>query len=185
MKLNYYRSTAGAPLPSIADATGGSLSLATFSRFLALAGLEDLLREDKDFTLFAPTDAAFESLPPETLQALGDDPAKLRDLLAYHILSGTRERSAFANSKVKTMQGMLVSVGITDDGLTIDHANTCAHEIPCANGVIHPIDAVLIPGMKPAAQRGGESAWSGRRRVSKTRAAEPDNWPFVEPRTAQ
>lgn len=179
MKTNYYRSTAGPVLPSVADAVYASKSLGTCSRLLALAGLEDVLRGEGHFTLFAPTDDAFLNLPPGVLKALEQDPAQLRDALEYHIVSEARE---LANGKMRTLQGALVTVSVTDDGFSVDHANTCGRLTQCANGRIHPIDAVLMPGFTPqlSAKAREESAWSGRRLVA--RPVTPDaDWPFVDP----
>lgn len=181
MKMNYYRSNAGTDLPSIADAALGSSTLSTFSRFLRQADLEELLRGEGYFTLFAPTDKAFANLPTEVLDELGRDPQKLRHILEHHVLPSQRERATFLNGRLKTMAGTLVSVGITDDGVTLDQANTCGREIACANGVIHPIDAVLTPdGYTPDIGDNKNSPWAGHRRPSRTRAQPPERWTFGE-----
>ncbi len=182
------RSNRGVVLPTLADAALESKSLATCAHFFSLTGLEDVLRGPGPYTVFAPTDEAFRNLSAETLDALVADPARLRDLLEYHIIGGKRERNAFANGKLKTMQGTLLTAGVTDDGVTLDHANTCGTQVVCANGVLHQIDAVLMPGYTPAlsAKAREDSAWSGRRAVRPGRPQMPDeNWPFVAPRSAE
>lgn len=185
MKMNYYRAPVTTPeLLTLAEAAFASKSLATCSRFLSLAGLDEMLNGSESFTVFAPTDEAFRNLPAETLDELTGDPKRLREVLQYHIINGGRQRSTFANSKLKTLQGALLTATVTDDGLVVDHASTCGGQVTCANGVIHPIDAVLMPGYTPvlSAEAREESAWSGKRRHAPQPSA--NDWPFVEPRAA-
>ena len=158
-------------LPTIADGTRSTSALSTCTRLLALAGLQELLRSEGDYTLFAPTDEAFDNLPPGALQSLESDPAELRAVLEYHILGVGRELSQLRNGKLQTLQGMFITASVTDDGLQVDHANTRGYPMRCANGVIHQIDAVLFPGFTPqlSAKAREDSAWSGRRRISQYR----------------
>ena len=155
-------------LPTIAAGLAQFKFNTTCTRLLALAGLDEMLGGEGDFTLFAPTDKAFEELPPGALQSLESDPAQLRAVLEYHILPVGRELPALRNGKMTTLEGTLLTASVTDDGVSLDHANTRGYPLRCANGVIHQIDAVLFPGFKPesSAQARADSAWSGRRRVS-------------------
>jgi uncharacterized surface protein with fasciclin (FAS1) repeats len=155
-------------LPTIAVGVRSSRSITTCARLLALAGLNDLLQGEERYTLFAPTDKAFDALPPGTLQTLESDPAQLRSVLEYHIVSVDRDLSQIRDAKLSTVQGTLITASVTDDGLQLDHANTSGYPINCANGVIQPIDAVLFPGFKPTASAPREeSAWSGQRQSSR------------------
>jgi uncharacterized surface protein with fasciclin (FAS1) repeats len=175
-------------LPSIAEATSATKSLNTCSKYLAITGLDDVLRGEGPFTLFAPTDDAFRDLPAELLHEIEVDPAKMRDVLAYHILEVGREIAEMGNVKLKTLQGTLLTAVVTDDGLNLDHASTCGRAMRCANGVIHSIDKVLMPGFKPtlSAKAREDSAWTGRPPVSRPAVAKGDsNWPFIEPATPQ
>jgi len=119
MKMNHYRSHSGGPAASIAVTINDASSLSTCARLLARAELTDFLGGGETFTFFAPTDAAFDSLPPETLKEIVDDRARLRAVLEYHILPGRWARAAFADRKLKTVEGTLLTVGITDDGLKL------------------------------------------------------------------
>ena len=180
--------SAPAALPSIRDTAGATKSLRTCTRLLAIAGLEELLRGEGDFTLFAPTDAAFDDLAPGTLQSLEQSPAELRDMLSYHIVEGRRELEQMRNAKLRTLQGTLLTATVTDDGMNLDHASTCGHAMRCANGLIHPIDRVLMPGFTPplSAAARAPSAWDGRRPVARMPKAKPDDaWPFIDPPTAK
>jgi uncharacterized surface protein with fasciclin (FAS1) repeats len=160
-------------LPTIAAGLAQPKSSSTCARLLALAGLEEMLKGEGGYTVFAPTDKAFEALPPGTLQSLENDPARLRAVLEYHILSVGRELSELRNGKHSTLEGTLLTAAVTDDGVRIDHAHTHGYPLRCANGVIHQIDAVLFPGFTPqvSANAPAETAWSGRRRGSSSAAA--------------
>ena len=151
---------------TIAQSARSTKSLAICSRLLALAGLDEMLGGDAQYTLFAPTDEAFSALPAGTLDSLEQDPSLLRGTLEYHILTVGRELSQLHNGKFPTLQGALLTASVTDDGLQVDHANTGGYPVRCVNGVIHQIDAVLFPGYAPelSAAAKEESAWSGRRR---------------------
>jgi len=163
------------PLPTIAAGARATKSIATCARLLALAGLDELLQGEGQYTLFAPTDLAFGELSPEVMAALESDRAKLRTTLEYHILSIDRELSQIRNGKVSTREGTLLTSSVTDGGLQLDHANVCGSSQRCANGVIHQIDAVLFPGFTPAPSTAAqdESPWSGRRRASRASNAIP------------
>lgn len=179
---NYPMPTTAPELPTIAAAAFATKSLTTCSHFLARAGLEQLLAGAEHFTLFAPTEEAFRNLDPDTLEAFNADPKRLRAMLEYHIVVGGREREAFSNSRVKTLEGSLLTAAVTDDGLMVDHASTTGRQVICSNGVIHPIDAVLMPGFKPtlSAKAREVSAWTGQRDRARP-ATPPENWPFLEP----
>ena len=163
-------------LPTIAVSAHATGSISTCSRLLALAGLEDMLQGEGQYTLFAPTDLAFSELPPGDLASLDNDRARLRATLEYHILSVDRQLSQIRNGKLSTLEGTLLTAWVTDDGgLRLDHANVSGSPLNCANGVIHQIDAVLFPGFTPAPSATAQrySPWSGLRRVSRHSNAMP------------
>ena len=152
-------------LPTIAAGVHATKSIATCSRLLALAGLEQVLQGEGPYTLFAPTDGAFDALPPGALKELESDPAELRAMLEYHIITIGLELGEIRNGKLTTLQGALITSTVTDDGLQLDNANTRGYPMRCANGVIHQIDKVLFPGFTPASTATlKDSPWSGRPR---------------------
>ena len=153
-------------LPAIAAAVHANRSTATCARLLALAGLEELLEGEGQYTLFAPTDVAFSKMPSGELASLRSNPAKLRATLAYHILHGFRELSEIHSGKLPTLEGTRLTSFVSDEGLRLDHSTVLAQPLLCANGVIYQIDAVLMPGFTPSPSPAShqESAWSGRRR---------------------
>ena len=97
------------------------------------------------FTVFAPTDEAFAKLPPGTLESLLKDPPALKKILLYHVVSGTNLASdVLASSALPTLNGQ--SLAVTNAGVPrVNDSAIIATDILARNGVIHVIDAVLIP----------------------------------------
>ncbi len=117
---------------------------------LEAAGLVDALRAEGPFTVFAPTDAAFEALEeaaPGALQELLADPAgQLTQILLYHVASGeVLAEDITTGMEVATLQGDSATLEIRGDSVLINGANISSPDILAANGVAHGIDAVLIP----------------------------------------
>ncbi|HEY1275885.1 MAG TPA: fasciclin domain-containing protein [Thermoleophilaceae bacterium] len=120
-------------------------SFNTLSKALAAAGLVETLKGPGPFTVFAPTDEAFAKLPPGTLEALLADQAKLTKVLTYHVVPGTvMAADVVTMSSVKTVQGESVTID-TRGGVKVDNANVVKTDILATNGVIHVIDAVILP----------------------------------------
>ncbi len=110
----------------------------------------DVLKSDGPFTVFAPTDAAFAKVDPETLKALlqPENKAKLQAVLTYHALpQATLARDLPAMSKAKTVQGQSVDIDVNNGTLSIDGAEVVGADIKALNGIIHVIDAVILPEM--------------------------------------
>ena len=110
------------------------------------AGLVETLKGTGPFTVFAPTDDAFAKLPAGTVEGLlkPENKAKLVSILTYHVVPGKiGASSVLPVGKAKTVQGTEISLG-----LTIDNARVVKTDIECSNGVIHVIDAVLLPQEK-------------------------------------
>ena len=109
------------------------------------AGLVDTLSGEGPFTVFAPTDDAFSKLPKGMIEHLLEDKEQLTEILTYHVVADKVMSEAVVNlSKAKTANGKEVSIN-TEDGVKIDDAKVTQTDIECSNGVIHIIDAVLIP----------------------------------------
>ena len=111
------------------------------------AGLVDTLKGDGPFTVFAPTDEAFTALPEGTLDALLADPEALANVLTYHVVPG-KVMAADIGGKittVATVQGADVTVDATGEAPTINGATIVATDVEASNGVIHVIDAVILP----------------------------------------
>lgn len=109
------------------------------------AGLVETLKGEGPFTVFAPTDEAFAAIPPEKLQALLADKEALTAVLTYHVVPGSYAAAdVVARSSLRSVQGSEISVS-TDSGAKVDDANIIMTDIQCSNGVIHVIDAVIVP----------------------------------------
>jgi len=128
----------------IVDTPVGAGSFKTLATALQVAGLVDTLKSAGPFTVFAPTDEAFAKVPKEALEALLKDKNKLTAVLTYHVVAGKVMAADVKAGKVKTVQGSELTIS-TDGGVKVDGANVVAVDIVADNGVIHVIDAVIIP----------------------------------------
>ncbi|MBE26098.1 MAG: beta-Ig-H3/fasciclin, partial [Saprospirales bacterium] len=119
----------------------------TLEAAVIAAGLVETLSGDGPFTVFAPTDAAFAALPEGTVESLLEDPSgALTDILLYHVASGTALSTDLSDGMmVTTLNGKSVTVTINDDGVFINDAQVTVADIVADNGVVHVIDAVLLP----------------------------------------
>lgn len=120
----------------------------TLAAAVTAAGLVDTLKGSGPFTVFAPTDEAFANLPAGTIEALLEDIPKLTAILTYHVVSGkvmAADVMGLNGKMVTTVNGAEVAIS-TDGGVKLnDLANVITTDIECTNGVIHVIDAVILP----------------------------------------
>lgn len=128
----------------IVDTAVAAGNFNTLATALKVAGLIETLKGKGPFTVFAPTDAAFAKIPPEQLQALLKDKAKLTAVLTYHVVPGKVMSKDVKAGQVKTVQGPSLTVATTG-GVTVDNAKVTAVDIVADNGVIHVIDSVVMP----------------------------------------
>ncbi len=123
-------------------------SLKTFTSLVQAAGLTDTLNASGPFTVFAPTDSAFAKLPAATLANLQkpENKAELQRVLSYHVLKGkySSQDLAAQSSSQSTVAGLPVTIS-TASGLKVNNATVASANIAASNGIIHAIDAVLIP----------------------------------------
>jgi uncharacterized surface protein with fasciclin (FAS1) repeats len=114
---------------------------------LRAAELVDALKGEGPFTVFAPTDEAFAALPEGTLEALLADPSgDLTQILLYHVVPGQVMAADVSDGlEAETLQGASVAFSVMGDAVKIDEANIVATDIEASNGVIHVIDAVILP----------------------------------------
>ncbi|XP_071138677.1 transforming growth factor-beta-induced protein ig-h3-like [Mytilus edulis] len=97
------------------------------------------------FTLFAPTNEAFNKLPPDAINKLLQNQTALIEVLTYHVVKGTVYSAGLSNGMVPTVEGKSVKVDISSGGVMINNAKVTMADIPVTNGVIHVIDTVLLP----------------------------------------
>lgn len=162
--------TAGAgtsqPKPSDTSPVARDLvdQLASYNNFKTLvaavqaAGLVETLKSAGPFTVFAPNDAAFAKLPAGTVEGLLKDPKALANILTYHVLPGEVKAAAVQDGlSVKTAQGAPVTFAIMDGKPMINGANIISTNIMTTNGVIHVIDAVILPPAGDAGMAAGHA----------------------------
>ncbi len=130
----------------IVDIAASDSRFSTLVTALQAADLVDTLKSSGPFTVFAPTDAAFAALPAGTLDSLLADPAALRNILLYHVVSGEALSGSLSNNQlIRTVQGQRVRITINGSSIRVNNSNVTQADIRASNGVIHVIDAVLIP----------------------------------------
>ncbi len=135
------------PPSTVVDIALNSPVHTTLVAAVSAAGLVSTLQGDGPFTVFAPTDAAFAALPAGTIEALLADPqGALTDILLYHTVGANALSSGLTNGQfVKTINGKSVSVKINADGVFINNAKVTVADVIADNGVVHVIDAVILP----------------------------------------
>lgn len=120
----------------------------TLAKALQAGDLVDALEGKGPFTVFAPTDEAFAKLPDGTLEDLlkPQNKGKLRNILKYHVVSGTlMANDVLGGSGADTLNGQMIDFTAKDGKVTVDNALVVKTDIQCSNGVIHVIDAVILP----------------------------------------
>ena len=130
----------------IVDTAIASGKFDTLTALLGEAELVEALRGDGPFTVFAPTDAAFEKVPDKTLEELGKDKEKLRSVLLYHVVNRRLPaRKLVKRRSVKTMNGQSLRIRGGGKTVKVNRARVVAADVGASNGVIHVINKVLIP----------------------------------------
>ena len=132
----------------IVDTAVAAGSFKTLAAALQAAGLVDTLKGAGPFTVFAPTDEAFAKLPAGTVESLlkPENKAKLTAILTYHVVSGSvKAAQAMKLTSAKTVNGKALTLKADGGTLHIDSARVVSADIEATNGVIHVIDAVVIP----------------------------------------
>ena len=135
------------PTNTVVDVVVNSPDHTTLEAAVIAAGLADDLSGEGPFTVFAPTDAAFAALPEGTVDALLSDPeGELTNILLYHVVSGKAMSGDLSDDMmIETLQGKEVKVTINNDGVFINDAKVTVADIEADNGVVHVINAVLLP----------------------------------------
>ncbi len=145
--------SAEAPMMDIVDTAVAAGSFNTLVAAVQAAGLVDALKGEGPFTVFAPTDDAFAAIPAETLAGLLADPDTLGQILLYHVLPGKVMAESVADGlSVETLQGAPVTFSVMNGAAMINDATIIATDIETSNGVIHVIDAVILPPAETAAE---------------------------------
>lgn len=134
---------------SVADAIAARPQLSTLNGLLAKTGLTDSLKGTGPFTVFAPSNDAFAKVPAKTMEALASDPARLKAVLAYHVVPGKVMAADVKNGNSKTVNGANLALSRAGDFVTVEDAMVQTPDLSASNGVIHVVDGVLMPPRTP------------------------------------
>ena len=143
--------TGTSSVKNVVDTAVANGSFKTFSKALRQAGMVDQLQGKGPFTLFAPTDAAFEKLPAGQLANLlkPENKDELVSILNYHVLAGRSSAAEVAKMPmVKTINGLSAQIELSGTKVSIEGALMTEPDIASSNGVLHGIDQVNIPNTR-------------------------------------
>jgi len=132
----------------IVDTAASVEDFSTLVTAVKAAGLVETLKGDGPFTVFAPTNDAFAKLPKGTVENLlkPENKDKLVSILTYHVVPGkVMAKDVVKLSSAKTVQGSTVDIKVKDGTVMIDNAKVVKADVETSNGVIHIIDAVILP----------------------------------------
>ena len=131
---------------TIVDVAVGAGNFTTLVAAVTAADLVETLSGTGPFTVFAPTDEAFAALPAGVLDALllPENKEILVKILTYHVVSGMVMAADITDGDVATVEGSNVML-VTTSGVKVNDANVVSADVPASNGVIHAIDAVILP----------------------------------------
>ena len=135
------------PSNNIVELATSTSDLSTLVTAITTADLTSVLQGEGPFTVFAPTNAAFDNLEDGVLQTLLDNPDLLAEVLQYHVVSGQVMSTDLSNGEVSTLlSGKTIDVSITDGVVTLNNnAMVTNADNEASNGVVHIIDEVLLP----------------------------------------
>ena len=118
----------------------------TLATLLSKAGLAKTLQQKGPYTVFAPTDAAFEKVPKATVDALLGNKAKLRAVLLYHVVAGKVTAADVSRmSSAETASGKRLRIRVSGDNVFVNRSKVTKADVMATNGVIHVINQVLLP----------------------------------------
>ena len=132
---------------TIVDVAASNPDFSTLVTAVKAAGLVETLNGAGPFTVFAPTNEAFDALPAGLLDklVLPANKETLTKILTYHVLPSEVMAADVKPGKVATVEGSEITIA-TDGGVKVDDATVTATDVDASNGVIHVIDKVLVPG---------------------------------------
>lgn len=132
----------------IVELASDTEALSTLVAAIEAAGLVETLQGDGPFTVFAPTNEAFDALPEGTLESLlqPENRDMLIEILTYHVVPGKVMSGDLSDGMMaETVQGSEISIGVSNYGVSINDASVTQADVEATNGVVHVIDAVILP----------------------------------------
>lgn len=134
---------------TIVEVAAGNADFSTLVAAVKAAGLVEVLSGEGPYTVFAPTNAAFAKLPAGTVENLlkPENKDQLVAVLTYHVVPGKVMAADVVDlTSATTAQGSSMSIAASAEGVMVDGANVVMTDVAASNGVIHVIDAVILPG---------------------------------------
>ena len=131
---------------SLTDTLARNPQLSTLNSLVEKAGLKDTLNT-ATYTVFAPNNDAFKAVPAKTLEELASNPARLKDVLTFHVVAG-KLAAADIKGPVKSVQGTNLPLARAGQFITLEDAMVVQADISATNGVVHVIDRVLLPPVR-------------------------------------
>ena len=148
LALSAWAGPAQAQDEDIVDVAIGAGTFNTLVAAVQAADLVDALKGEGPFTVFAPTDEAFAALPAGTVESLllPENKELLTSILLYHVVSGSvLAADVVGLDSATTLNGAAIDISVSDSGVMINNANVIQADVAASNGVIHIVDAVLLP----------------------------------------
>lgn len=133
------------PSKNIAEMACEIASFSALAAGIKEVGLIDTLAGPGPFTVFVPSDEVFKKLPHGALDALMKDKVKLKEVLSYHVVMGRMLAKDLKAGDLKTVDGSMLHVKVSGASVEINGARILGADVMATNGVIHIIDAVLLP----------------------------------------
>lgn len=130
---------------SVADTLARTSELSTLNALVNQAGLRDTLSSAGPFTVFAPSNEAFKAVPAKTLEELAANPARLKEVLTYHVVPGKVMAADVKVGPAKTVQGANLALARAGQFVTVEDAMVTTADVNATNGVVHVVDRVLMP----------------------------------------
>jgi uncharacterized surface protein with fasciclin (FAS1) repeats len=132
---------------SVADTLARDPQLSTLNNLVDKAGLKDTLKSGS-YTVFAPSNDAFKAVPAKTLEEFAANPARLKDVLTYHVVAGKVMAADVKTGPVKSVQGANLALARAGEFVTVEDAMVVKPNVAATNGVVHVIDRVLMPPVR-------------------------------------
>lgn len=132
---------------NLADTLARDPQLSTLNSLVQKAGLQDTLKSGT-YTVFAPSNEAFKAVPAKTLEELAANPARLKDVITYHVVAGKVMAADVKTGTAKTVQGANVGLARAGAFVTVEDAMVTRADVAATNGVVHVVDRVLMPPVR-------------------------------------
>lgn len=159
--------TAQAQDKNIVELAAETESLSTLVTAVKAAGLAETLQQEGPYTVFAPTNDAFNALPDGTLEMLlkPENKEKLQAVLTYHVVAGSVKSGDLSDGmNPRTVNGNDATVNIENGNVMVDNANVVQADVNASNGVVHVIDSVILP---PSIEKALSGSKNGKKEMKK------------------